>query len=76
MPSLFLINAFLVKLGCYPFTGKNGKFHWNVKASNSQIIMSSQMYATESSAKNGVQSVIKNAPDVSLVDGTEGTTAA
>lgn len=41
---------------------KNGKFHFNIKATNGQIIGSSQMYAAESGAQNGIESVRKNAP--------------
>ena len=55
---------------------KNGKFHWNLKATNGQIIMSSQMYATEASAKNGIQSVMKNAADAEMIDETAETKAA
>ncbi|MCW8982306.1 MULTISPECIES: YegP family protein [Altibacter] len=51
-------------------TAKNGKVHFNIKSSNGQIIGSSQMYAGESGAKNGMASVAKNAPgaDVKLVE--------
>lgn len=55
---------------------KNGKFHWNLKASNGQIIMSSQMYATQASAKNGMESVMKNAPQADMADETASTQAA
>ncbi|WP_115124041.1 YegP family protein [Marinirhabdus gelatinilytica] len=41
---------------------KNGKFHFNVKSTNGQIIGSSQMYAGESGMNNGIESVQKNAP--------------
>lgn len=47
-------------------TAKNGKLHWNIKATNGQIIGSSQMYASESGAKNGIESVRKNAPGASV----------
>ncbi|MCZ4319603.1 YegP family protein [Aequorivita viscosa] len=47
-------------------TAKNGKIHFNIKASNGQIIGSSQMYAAESGAKNGIESVRKNAPGASV----------
>ncbi|MBZ0328630.1 MAG: YegP family protein [Altibacter sp.] len=43
-------------------TAKNGKIHFNIKSTNGQIIGSSQMYAGESGAKNGIASVAKNAP--------------
>ena len=39
---------------------KNGKFYFALKAANSQIIGSSQMYASESGRDNGVDSVKKN----------------
>ena len=43
-------------------TAKNGKFHFNLKSTNGQVIGSSQMYASESSMENGIASVMKNAP--------------
>jgi len=43
-------------------TAKNGKFHFNVKSTNGQIIGSSQMYADEGGMNNGIESVKKNAP--------------
>ncbi|MCB0457234.1 MAG: YegP family protein [Flavobacteriaceae bacterium] len=43
-------------------TAKNGKFHFNLKSTNGQIVGSSQMYADESGMKNGIASVQKNAP--------------
>ena len=45
----------------------NGKFHFNLKAANHQVIGSSQMYATEAGAKNGIASVMKNAPEAEVV---------
>ena len=39
---------------------KNGKFHFNLKAKNSQVIGSSQMYASQINAQKGVQSVMAN----------------
>ncbi|GAB5400034.1 MAG: YegP family protein [Aureisphaera sp.] len=43
-------------------TAKNGKFHFNLKSTNGQIIGSSQMYAGESGMENGIDSVRNNAP--------------
>jgi len=40
---------------------KNGKFHFNLKATNGQIIGTSQMYADMSGLNNGIESVQKNA---------------
>ena len=41
--------------------GTNGKFHFNLKSGNGQVILSSQMYATKKSAENGINSVKENA---------------
>ena len=43
-------------------TAKNGKFHFNLKSTNGQIVGSSQMYASESGMNNGIDSVKTNAP--------------
>lgn len=39
---------------------KNGDFHFNLVAVNGQIIMSSEMYKSKSSAENGITSIKKN----------------
>lgn len=52
-------------------TAANGKFHFNLKATNGQVIGSSQMYASERTMKNGIASVMKNAPESPVVDLTE-----
>lgn len=49
---------------------KNGKFHFNLKSTNGQVIGSSQMYASKSGMKNGIESVMKNAPGASVDDQT------
>ena len=46
----------------------NGKFHFNLKAANGQVIGSSQMYQSEDSRDNGIESVKKNAPDAEVVE--------
>ncbi|MFV0472108.1 MAG: YegP family protein [Paludibacteraceae bacterium] len=48
----------------------NGKPFFNLKASNGQIIGSSEMYESIASCENGVESVKKNAPDATLEDQT------
>jgi uncharacterized protein YegP (UPF0339 family) len=48
----------------------NGKFYFNLKAGNSQVIGSSQMYESEASRDNGIESVKNNAPDASVEDET------
>jgi uncharacterized protein len=42
-------------------TAKNGKFSFNLKASNGQVILSSESYDTRKGAEAGVASVKKNA---------------
>jgi uncharacterized protein YegP (UPF0339 family) len=49
-------------------TSSNGKFFFNLKASNGQIILSSEMYDTKSGAENGIASVKKNAADDARYD--------
>lgn len=44
-------------------TAANGKFHFNLKAGNGQIILSSEMYESKSAAENGIESVKKNSGD-------------
>ena len=48
----------------------NGKPFFNLKATNGQIIGSSQMYANEKNMLNGLASVKKNAIDSEIVDQT------
>lgn len=45
---------------------KNGQFYFNLKASNGQIIGSSEMYTTTAARDNGIESVKKNAPDADI----------
>jgi len=49
---------------------KNGKFMFNLMASNGQIIGTSEVYEKESSRDNGIESVKKNAPDAVVDDKT------
>ena len=46
----------------------NGKFYFNLKASNGQVIGSSQMYASLSSSDDGIASVKSNAPGATMED--------
>ncbi len=46
----------------------NGKFHFNLLATNKQIIGSSQMYASKATMENGIKSVKNVAPQADLVD--------
>jgi uncharacterized protein YegP (UPF0339 family) len=53
------------------YKDKGGKFRFRLKAGNGEIIAGSEAYETKASAKNGVESVRKNAADATVVDLTE-----
>ena len=44
-------------------TRKNGEFQFNLKATNGQVILTSQGYKSKDSCLNGVESVKKNSQD-------------
>jgi len=48
--------------------GKNGKTYFSLKAKNHQVILSSQGYSSESGAKAGIQSVMKNGASIAIVE--------
>ncbi len=48
----------------------NGQFRFNLKASNGQIIATSESYKTKAAALNGIESVKKNAPEAPTDDQT------
>lgn len=47
-------------------TAVNGQFFFNLKASNGQVIGTSEMYKSEQGRENGVESVKTNAPDAEV----------
>ncbi len=49
-------------------TSTSGQFYFNLKASNGQVIGTSEMYNTAVSMENGIKSVMKNGPDSPVVD--------
>jgi uncharacterized protein len=49
-------------------TASNGKFYFNLKASNGQIIGTSEMYESEPARDGGSASVKSNAPGASVVE--------
>lgn len=51
-------------------TSSNGKPFFNLKAGNGQVIGNSELYESEASRENGIESVKKNAPDATVVDET------
>ena len=51
-------------------TTPKGKYHFNLVASNSEVILTSQLYASRRGALKGIASVTKNAPIAPVVDTT------
>lgn len=49
-------------------TSKNGKPFFNLKATNGQVIGNSELYESEASRDNGIESVKKNAPEAETND--------
>jgi uncharacterized protein YegP (UPF0339 family) len=50
--------------------GSSGKFHFNLQASNGQVIATSEAYESKAAALNGIKSVQTNAPDAKVEDQT------
>ena len=48
--------------------GDDGKTYFNLKAKNQQVILTSQGYSSESAAKSGMKSVMKNAPEAQIIE--------
>jgi len=48
----------------------SGKFYFNLKAANHQVIGTSQMYESADGRDNGIESVKSNAPDAAVDDQT------
>ena len=44
----------------YVLTEKNGRYHWNLLATNGRVIASSEVYNSKAAAMTGVRSVQKN----------------
>lgn len=49
---------------------KNGEYRWVLKAANGETIATSEGYSSKAGAKNGIESVRKNAADASTDDQT------
>ena len=47
---------------------KNGSPYFNLKAANGQVIGQSQMYSSEATRDNGIQSCVSHAPGASVSD--------
>ena len=46
---------------------KDGCVYFNLMANNGQVIAKSQMYKSRSGMENGIKSIMKNAPDATVV---------
>ena len=56
-------------MGSYIITkNAKGKYHFNLVASNKEVILSSQMYMARKGAVKGIKSVAKNAPIAPVVN--------
>ncbi|MDH3351928.1 MAG: YegP family protein [Gammaproteobacteria bacterium] len=49
-------------------TTPSGKFRFNLKSTNGQVIGTSESYSSESACDNGMKSVAKAAPSATIVD--------
>jgi len=54
--------------GVEPREGKAGKHYFVVKATNGQVIGTSESYSSSAACTNGLKSVAKNAPTAKLVE--------
>ena len=57
-------------MGKFIIRDTNTGVKFDLKAGNGEVIATSEVYTTESACKNGVQSVINNAPIANLEDQT------
>ena len=53
------------------YNDKAGKYRFRLKAANGEVIAVGEAYESKASAKNGVESVKKNAATAEVVDLTE-----
>jgi len=51
-------------------TASDGRYHFNLKAANHQVIGSSQMYASQAAREAGITSVKGNGPSTTIKDKT------
>lgn len=50
------------------YQDKAGKYRFRLKASNGQVIASSQGYGSKETCMNGIKSVQTNAPDAKIIE--------
>ena len=54
----------------YVLTKSAAGYHFNLVATNGEVIASSETYTSKSGALNGIESVRQNAPDAAVDDQT------
>lgn len=57
-------------MGKFVIRTVNTGFKFDLKATNGQVILTSEVYATKAACQNGVQSIMKNAPAANVEDQT------
>ena len=53
------------------YEDKGGEFRFRLKAANGQVIAVSEGYKALASCKNGIESVVKNAPEAEVVENVD-----
>ena len=57
-------------MGKFVIRTVNTGFKFDLKATNGQVILTSEVYTTKAACQNGVQSIMKNAPTANVEDQT------
>lgn len=58
-----------INMGKYVISiAKNGEYYFNLKATNGQTILTSEMYSSKAACTNGIESVMKNCDDDNKYD--------
>ena len=57
-------------MGKFVIRTVNTGFKFDLKATNGQVILTSEVYTTKAACQNGVQSIMKNAPAANVEDQT------
>jgi uncharacterized protein YegP (UPF0339 family) len=66
---IFDLSTRPVNVGKYIIsTAKNGEYYFNLKATNGQTILTSEMYSSKAACTNGIESVMKNCDDDNKFD--------
>ena len=55
----------------YVLTEKNGRYHWNLLATNGRVITSSEVYNSKAAAMTGIRSVQKNGATAVVITADE-----